>query len=226
MTKSPIPFRGFDDQALVEIYDHGVLPHWRQLGCTYFVTFRLADSIPKGVLQEIEYQRHLWLSARRIDPNGADWMKRLTQLSLAERRLFERHIGRLINESLDKCHGSCALRDPAIGNDVATALNFFDGIRVLTGDYVVMPNHVHVLLTPLGDFELEEILHSIKSYTANKINRALKQSGNFWRRESYDHVVRDSAQLEAYQQYIAATPSKAKLAAGEYILKKADYSFS
>ncbi len=86
-----------------------------------------------------------------------------------------------------------------------------------------MPNHVHALLTPMDGFELEDILHSIKSYTANKINQVLNQRGHFWQRESYDHIVRDTEQLQAYQDYIAANPSKAKLSKGEYILSRAEY---
>jgi putative transposase len=103
------------------------------------------------------------------------------------------------------------------------ALDHFHGTRVFTGDFVVMPNHVHILLTPIDGFELEDILHSIKSYTANEINRALGRAGRFWQRESYDHIVRDSEQLLSYRDYVAANPSKASLSIGEYIVSRAEY---
>lgn len=102
-------------------------------------------------------------------------------------------------------------------------MEHFHHSRVMVGDYVVMPNHVHALLTPLTGHELEDILHSIKSYTANEINRSLGRTGTFWQKESYDHVVRDFDQLEAYQQYIAANPTKAKLPDGGFILSQAIY---
>ena len=86
-----------------------------------------------------------------------------------------------------------------------------------------MPNHVHALLTPIEDHELEDILQSIKGFTAREINQALKRNGGLWQRESYDHIVREAEQLQAYQQYIAANPSKANLRAGEYILSTAEY---
>jgi len=223
MPKTPIFFRGFDEQGAVRIYNHGILPHWRQAGCTYFVTFRLADSLPEHVVLALEEQRTLWLRARGIKPDDPNWKHLLAKLPPEERRLYEQLIGRLLNVSLDGCHGSCVLREPRIADQVASALDFFHGSRVWTGDFVVMPNHVHALLTPIGGFELEDLLHSIKSYTANEINRAFGRLGHLWQRESYDHIVRDSQQLQAYQEYIAANPAKAKLHVGEYFLAKAEY---
>ena len=223
VNKAPIPFRGFDEQGKVRIYNHGMLPHWRQKGCTYFATFRLADSIPKPILEELEHQRTVWLNARGIDATDATWKQQFAKLPTMERRLYERFVGQLLNTSLDECHGSCSLRDSVIANEVATALDHFHGDRVMTGDFVVMPNHVHALLTPMDGFELEDILHSIKSFTANKINRLFARTGPFWQRETYDHIVRDIEQLQAYQAYIAANPSKARLTAREYILSQAKY---
>ena len=119
--------------------------------------------------------------------------------------------------------GRRVLCDPRISTMVATSLKYFHDARVLTGDFIVMPNHVHVLMTPLPRFELEDILQAIKSYTGTQINKVLRLEGAFWQRESYDHIVRDWKQLEAFQRYIAANPEKAKLNSGEYILSTARY---
>jgi type I restriction enzyme R subunit len=223
MHKPPIPFRGFDDHGDVRMYYHGLLPHWRQAGCTYFVTFRLADSIPRDVLREIEHQRTQWLAARGIDSRNPNWHEALGELPLLERRLYEKLLGRLANESLGECHGCCALRDPAAALQVASALEHFHGGRVWTGDYVVLPNHVHALLTPQPGCELEELLQSIKSFSARQINRSRGESGTFWQRESYDHIVRDLQQLAAFQEYIAANPAKARLRPDEYVHSRASY---
>jgi putative transposase len=221
--KAPIPFHGFDERGEVHIYAHGALPHWRQDGCTYFVTFRLADSIPAGILRELEYERALWLKARGIDPVDHQWKQRFAKLPANDRRLYERFVSRAMNKSLDQCHGSCVLRDRSIAELVAAALDYFHASRAWTGDFVVMPNHVHALLTPIDGFELEDILHSIKSYTANEINRLLNLDGTLWQKESHDHIVRDTEQLEAFQAYITANPKKANLRDGEYILSTAIY---
>lgn len=115
------------------------------------------------------------------------------------------------------------LRRPEIREIVAKSLEYFHGQRVLTGDYVVMPNHIHVLMRPLPSFELEDILQAVKSYTATQINRLLGGEGRFWMRESYDHIVRDFEQLEAFQTYIKANPKKANLGSDEYTLRPAVY---
>ena len=222
-TKTSIRFRGFDEHGEVRVYQHGILPHWRQAGCTYFVTFRQDDSLPRPVLREIEYERHRWLAHRGIDPKERDWKRLFAQLSHNDQRIYERVVTTKINEHLDKGHGSCVLRHREIAEKVATSLNHFDGVRLWTGDYVIMPNHVHALMTPLPGCELEDILHSIKSFTANEINRMIETKGTFWQRQSYDHIVRDYEQLEAYQRYIEANPKKANLKLGEYVYANATY---
>lgn len=221
--KPPIPFRGFDERSEIRIYQHGILPHWRQAGCTYFVTFRQGDSLPASVVREIEYERQQWLKHRGIDSTDPCWKVAFGRLPPDEQRIYERLVGAKINEQLDVGYGSCALRREEIARIVAKSLNHFHGQRMLTGDFVIMPNHVHVLLRPLPGFELEEILHSIKNYTANEINRVLKTNESFWQRQSYDHVARDYEQLEAYQKYIGANPAKANLGEGEYIYSSATY---
>ncbi len=221
--KPPIPFRGFDEQAALRIYDHGILPHWRQAGCTYFVTFCLVDSIPANVIAEMEYERSAWLRAHGIDSSQPGWKSQLAKLPSKERRIYEDLIAARFDRALDGSRGRCILRLPGIGRLVAASLDHFHNSRVWTGDYVIMPNHVHALLTPLPEFELENLLHSIKSYTANAINRALSESGPVWQRESHDHIVRDLDQLQAYQDYIAANPRKANLANGDYVCSSARY---
>ena len=88
-----------------------------------------------------------------------------------------------------------------------------------------MPNHVHVLLTPITPHELEANLKSIKGFTATQVNRALGIKGKLWQRDNYDHIVRDREQLEAFQKYIARNPAKANLQPGSYRLRSAKYTF-
>lgn len=228
MTEEKIPFRGFDERGQVRVYFHGILPHWRQENCTYFVTYRLADALPAGVIREFEYERDQWLLHRGIDPKlldaeGFDWKKTVGKLSKNDQRLYERTMATKLNKYLDAGHGSCVLKRPDLAEVVANSLKHFHGDRVLTGDFVVMPNHVHVLMRPINGFELEDILQAVKSFTANAINRKLGVEGPFWMRESYDHIVRDSEQLEAFQNYIRANPEKAKLTSHEYISQDTTY---
>jgi REP element-mobilizing transposase RayT len=214
----PIPFRGFDERADVRIYQHGDLPHWRQDGCTYFVTFRQADSLPTSVVREMEADRQNWLRRHSINPESYDWKSQFARLSADKRREYERSPGITLDRHLDTGDGSCVLQQCRFASVVAEALLHFHGSRVLAGDFVITPNHVHALVRPLDGFELEDILHSIKGYTARRINQLTEGSGAFWQRQSYDHIVRDYVQLEAMQQYIALNPVKAGLQADQYIL--------
>jgi len=218
-----LPFKPFDERGGLRIYYNGFLPHWRQTGCTYFVTFRLADSVPRKVLDEWRYDRDTWLAARGIDTASSNWTRDLRRLSAEDRRLFERYFARRLFEYLDRGHGTCHLRNPTIATMVADAMSYFHGMRLDTGDFVIMPNHVHALMTPYSGYELEDVLHSVKSFTANRINKALGRSGTLWMEESYDHIVRDGEELFRIQQYVRRNPEKAKLKAGEFSLHEAEY---
>lgn len=77
---------------------------------------------------------------------------------------------------------------------------------------MIMPNHVHVLVTPVLGVELEAALKRVKGASATLCNRVLRQSGAFWQAESYDHIVRSLEQLQQYRQYIADNPTRAGIA--------------
>jgi REP element-mobilizing transposase RayT len=78
--------------------------------------------------------------------------------------------------------------------------------------WVVMPNHVHLLITPLVD--PSKITHSIKRFTAREANKILGGAGgSFWQDESYDHLVRDTGEFRRIIAYIHANPVRAGLAA-------------
>ena len=224
--KTDLPFRAFNEYGEVRTYSHGFLPHWRQADCTYFVTFRLGDSVPQAVLREWEQERKRWMrkaGLNREEIDEKDWRKAYVKLPRDLRREFERQFSKRMHEYLDRGYGSCALRDPRCAKVVAEALDYFHPVRTITGDFAVMPNHVHVLLRPNAGFELEDMLHSIKSFTANRINKIVGEEGPLWQKESYDHIVRDGEELRLIQNYIRSNPEKAGLRDGEFVVSKAEY---
>jgi REP element-mobilizing transposase RayT len=77
--------------------------------------------------------------------------------------------------------------------------------------WVIMPNHVHLLITRYEGFSLEEIFHSIKSYTAHEANKILKRNGALWQHESYDRAIRNAEHFVNVIRYIEQNPVKAKL---------------
>jgi len=91
--------------------------------------------------------------------------------------------------------------------------------RYEMGDFVIMPNHVHLLVRPLGEWKLGTLIHSWKSFTSHQINDALNRTGVFWMDERFDHLVRNSASLEKFERYILENPKKARLNVEEYSLR-------
>jgi REP element-mobilizing transposase RayT len=189
------------------------LPHWNQPGCTYFVTFRLADSLPESVLIPWRKERDQWLKTQGLH-SAVD----LARLTSDVQREFHRLFSRRMHEFLDAGSGACVLREAELSRIVATSLLFFDGHRCAVGDFVVMPNHVHVLVTPFGSWDLKNLLHSWKRHSAREINQRLRTEGALWMDESFDHAVRSAEQLDFFRKYIRENPVRSRLREGEYAL--------
>ena len=155
----PAAFVPFDEDGEVRIYQRN-LPHWRQDACTYFVTFRLVDSIPEGVRREWEYEQKMWLLARGIQYDGprGSWRAQLDKLAGSERHQFEKHFDRKAQACLDRGLGECWLKEAACISALREELFKADGERHHLGDFVIMPNHVHLLTTPIAGHELEIVL--------------------------------------------------------------------
>jgi REP element-mobilizing transposase RayT len=168
----------------------GNLPHWRQDGTTYFVTLRTADSLPQSKLQQ-------WLKER------AEWLgKNSEPLAQSKRYEYWLRFPARFQDWLDQGHGSCVLARQEFRELVQSALEHFAGDRYELRDQVVMPNHVHVIATPWAGHSLSSIVKSWKSFTAHKINSALRRSGPFWQKESFDHIVRNAESLDKFREYI------------------------
>ncbi|OYV82532.1 MAG: hypothetical protein B7Z73_17035 [Planctomycetia bacterium 21-64-5] len=195
----------------------GHLPHWEQSGKTYFITFRTADSLPVEVAERWHQKRRDWLLRHNIAPDGENWEDRLAELPERFQRQFHETISLEFHQHLDAGHGACVLRQKELAAEVGRSLRHFDGQRYRMGDFIVMPNHIHALVQFLGGTKLKKQCYSWKKFTATKINRTLGQSGTFWQKESFDHLVRSLEQFERFQRYIADNPSKAGLKEGEYL---------
>jgi putative transposase len=196
----PPGFQGLHPDRPLTVYTRH-LPHWRQEGATYFVTFRLNDSLPQSQLRELEEIRREW-ERQNPPPNTKEQLEQLAHETM-----------RRVEHWLDQGMGSCRLKESAAAKVVVDALHYFDDDRYVLGCYVVMPNHVHALVRPLlCELEpLERILQSWKRHTAREINRMFGGEGPFWQGESFDRIVRDEEHLYRTIQYIGANPAKARL---------------
>ncbi|MFT3746542.1 MAG: transposase [Pyrinomonadaceae bacterium] len=158
------------------------LPHFDGGELTQFVTFRLGDSVPAELIKK-------WRSEAKSDTE------------------FRKRVERF----LDSGFGECWLRNESIAGMIVDSLKFHHSTKYALHAWVSMPNHVHVLLTPLSGYHLAEVMHSIKSYTAQQANKILNRTGQFWQRESFDRYIRNAKHFTAAVRYIEQNPVKAKI---------------
>jgi len=206
------------------------LPHWFVPAAVHFVTYRLHDSLPKTVLEELRACKNALLKDK--PKSGQSSAQHRTE---AHKRLFVQY-----DAWLDRGESKKHLSDPRIAALIRSNLYHHHGKKYQLLAYCVMPNHVHILIQPQdeglataneqlmlagslcqdqaavgeqadGHSQLATIMHSVKSYTAHEANKILRRSGTFWQAESYDHWVRDDAELERIVAYIEANPVKAGL---------------
>jgi putative transposase len=214
-SSSAAMFELFDPKGELTIRE-GNLPHWFQPGVTYFVTFRTDDSVPQALLRAWHKRRDVWLRRHGIDPYATNWKTVLCKDADLEDE-YHGTFTREFMDYLDRGYGACVLRQKHLAQFVSDALRHFDGDRYHLGDFVVMPNHVHLLCCLVGSTEIELQCRSWKKFAAGQINQALGRNGRFWQEESFDHLVRSPEQFEHFQRYIAANPIRAGLSAGEYL---------
>ncbi|MCF6313927.1 MAG: transposase [Verrucomicrobiales bacterium] len=201
--QAPPGFRGLNNDEEIVCYRRH-LPHWKQSGATYFVTFRLADSLPRIRLDELRLLRE---KSFRDATGGQDGQGK----EEAERLLFI-----TTERFLDQGMGDCPLREPRLRAELLEALHFADGERYELFSYVIMPNHVHLLLSPFEGYDLSRVLRDCKRYSARNINESRGQRGKLWQAESYDRIVRDAEHLWRCLQYIGKNANKAGLVDGDY----------
>lgn len=161
----------------------GYLPHCDKPGLIQMVTFRLDDAMPV-------VRRHEWEALHAIE----DERERRTQLEAY----------------LDRGHGACHLKSPAIAQIVEDALLFHDAQRYRLCAWVVMPNHVHVLFEEWS-VPMEKVLYTWKRFTATQANRRLRLEGRLWQAEYWDRYMRDEEHFNKARRYIEANPVKAGL---------------
>jgi REP element-mobilizing transposase RayT len=196
----PAIFSPYD--STISIRNRGHLPHWEASSATYFVTFRLADSLPQHVLKRI-------LFARTDIPATVAQMSR--EISDSEgKRLLKLH-SRRIEKYLDAGAGACFLENSAVAEVVADSLRQFHDVRYRLCAWCVMPNHVHAIFQVLPGNTWPAILHSWKSFSAKRANEILQRSGGFWQREYYDRLIRDGAEFCRAVRYVVDNPGKAGL---------------
>jgi len=174
------------------------LPHWEQCGITYYITFRLADSLPNEKLTSLRDERSAWLACH---PEPWD------DATAAE---YRNEFDGRVQKWLDAGYGSCIMKDASCRQIVENVLRRFDRIRYVLYAFVVMPNHVHVLFAPLAGQTSAGLLRQWKGVSAHELNTLRETRGVVWQKESWDTLVRNQRHFQNILTYIHANdPVKA-----------------
>ncbi|MEZ0395710.1 MAG: transposase [Anaerolineales bacterium] len=194
------------------------LPHYHQPNATYFITFRLAGSLPLEALQRLEEQIQDELRRLEASLSGA-------ALFAARYEAQKRHFARF-DSMLDQArHGPRWLAQSACAQTVMQCIRELEPVHYHLHAFCLMPNHIHLLIdqqdipdpAPRRDEKrytpLSRALRLLKGKSAALCNRLLGRGGAFWQHESYDHLVRNEREYERILAYILENPVKAGLAA-------------
>ncbi len=196
-------------------WDRQYLPHIESTDLVQHVCFRLEDSLPRQVVEQMEAELMC------LPP--------LLRSPEQEKR---------VNAYLDAGHGSCILRDPVIAELVRSTLLHFYGDRYTLYAWCIMPNHVHVLFQPYAGWTMSKIVASWKSFTGRRISAHRKELlasraglepggsgfgavGHVWQRGYFDRFMRDSGHFANTVNYIHMNPVNARL-----VQKPEDWPFS
>ena len=169
-------------------HSRGYLPHFDGVDEIQFVTCRLFDALPAEVVRGFKLRAALY----------------------GKRGGRKRYLA-AVEKWLDRGMGQCFLAVPEVAEIAVQALVHYHEIkRYFLNRWVVMPNHVHFLVSINGQ-SLSQVLKDWKSYTAHAANRVLGRTGPFWQVDYFDRWIRDESHFVRCGEYIDNNPVAAGL---------------
>lgn len=199
------------NQYTYNLYYRRNLPHIQPPGASFFITFNLSGSIPRRIIQQYITEKRTLETAKQTT------LRQKKDIQEKKREWF-----RKFDKILDQANiGPVWLKNEQIAELVSGSLHYLNGRVYSLISYCIMSNHVHVVFTPLkiqtSDthekqtdgmryHSLASIMHSLKSYTAQRANQILCRRGSFWQQESYDHCIRHTDELNRILTYTLNNP--------------------
>lgn len=181
----------------------GPVPGNPSLGSPHYVTMRLMDALPRAAMgawhDDVDRRMHL-VSEIKGRPLAAG----------EERVLIRRTLGKL-ERVLDTGQGGCVLADAHAAAVVESVLWAGDGVKYRLHAWSVMPNHVHALVTPVGELGIDDVVQDWKDESTRKVNQELRRKGSLWHPNVIDYEVEHPADFVRMQAVIAQNPAQAGL---------------
>ena len=197
-----------------ESYRHN-LPHFQQPGQAYFITWILKDAVPQKAfsnytsqLQNLKNQLELFKQEKKDEKQISELRD---QYQLVRKKYFNSYDDLLARNRTD----SIDLTKADNLKVIIEALKFLENVKLKTYAYSIMPNHVHWVLRLFEKDQnnnlvyLQDIMHSVKRYSANKINKLEGRKGTLWQKESFDTTIRDNKHLFHAIEYTLNNPVNA-----------------
>jgi putative transposase len=209
------------------------LPHFDHIGMTFFITFRLFNSIETQKATTLKEERK-----KAVEAINKKWSKEEQRLARnkIEQRYFAQYDGLLDHAT----HGDRFLMEEPCLQILKDAIHQFDGTFYRLEAYCIMPNHVHLVIdtstqipgdqyfdTTVNEYKyIKDIMHRIKGKSARLINLARNTTGStVWLSENYDRYIRNESHYQYALNYTINNPVKAGLVerwedwAGNYLRK-------
>jgi len=187
-------------------YSKRILPHIQLEDSVLFISWRLAFTLPKHIIDAIR-ERNISANTEEISPNE-------TNATDQDK----------VKSAIDKFYHYDSLLDKLKPAGIDLSKNtyrailsyslFFDNkIKYDLYAFCIMTNHVHIVIKPLikdadKHYSITEIMRTLKSTTAHKINTVRNSKGKVWMTESYDHIVKDEKELINILNYVINNPVK------------------
>ena len=193
-------------QGAISVIQGERIAHWEVSGAIYHVSLHLADSVPADQLNAWREARAQFAARRAARPDLT-----MTDDEVAElRRIYDERVERYLSAG----HGCCALRAPETAEAVARAFEHGHSetheLHVLT----IMPNHLHVIASPLEGHAMKDIVDGWKSVSAHIIAKRTGMSAPIWQRDHYSRIIRTPDEYRRQDSYVWHNPDSAGLQAG------------
>jgi len=195
------------------------LPHYQPPNASYFITFRLAGSLPHKIINNLI---SLYKNKEILLKDIKDPVERRKKTYILKKKYFG-----TFDKFLDSSNcGPMWLQEDKIAAIMCDAIKYRDNKLYELICYCIMPNHVHLVIRIEEDekgiqnslkseekdlYRITKILQRLKEYTAHEANIILRRKGQFWHRENYDHVIRNDKEFGNIVNYVLMNPVKAGL---------------
>jgi len=184
------------------------LPHYQPENGIFAITFRLAFSLPKEIVETLQAEKE-------------DFDRNILIFKGKKLQDYKNEFGQKYFETFDAfldkyLKSPMWLATDSIAEKVKESLHFLDKRMYELFAFCIMPNHVHMIIKPLKEnnnkyYSIANIMYTLKRFTANECNKVLERKGQVWHNESYDHFIRNEKDFEYQLYYLINNPVKAKL---------------